>query len=672
MSPFLCSAIFLICIAFACPSARAMAKETDSSDDFFKGDCQIRLAPKFDHSVNPAEVVSELILLLSYDHPLVHNVIKRAKKVSEVDVMLHLLWGFQFPIYVNPDLKANDVQKLTVKNVLKESLEGNLLFPIRYINNCALYRASQDFKSKWGTSYHDVSELDRLLDEEMRNFILPRIVAYKQAADWETWKTLSLEHRQKVAGDFLSNLYETFRSLQQGAKAAPEVDARTAQQKIIYQMPKKSYPSDHTTTRMELPNNFDLILPSEMQQIQKVVKNFNVNGSPSFLMARDYLAQYLPLLLQRRQEAIHFQSKTAAHLPAVVQAPLPTRRWWWPFNSHPLPPTALSSSPNSFSNRMKKNENDRILEVMTTSTDPKYDDVRFPTFLTVNYTLDQLIHSLQDSIGPHQARIHEHAIHLAATKTPVAAPEEITEIAALESPISYDLIAIVSGLRTAKDLPSGKIEPRIQEIADPVTTNLQSVAKVRAYGSEIFLFLNLLTQNVSALKGKNYSNLITLLATFLTELSKQGVDTTAKKFHELSFALNSFETYEQATQLHTEQVKGETLSFIQKTRQYLQALNVYTKTLDDENLKLTALRKTEELQTVLLLTENHILATIDLRQQNQGLLYENSKQLQIHLATLTTRQALGSLSDEDVKSLTEALRHLLSALQATEPQAPQP
>lgn len=634
-----------------------MAKETDPSDDFFKGDCQIRLAPKIDHSVNPAEVTAELILLLSYDHPLVHNVIKRAKEVEEVEVVLHLLWGFRFPIYVNPSLDVSNVKKLTVTSVFEKSRDGDLLFPIRYINNCALYKASKD--PKWGTSYYDASALDELLDEEMGKFLLPRIVAYKEAADWETWKTLSLEHRKEVAGDFLRNLYETFSSLQQGAKAAPEVDARTAQQKIIYQMPPKSFPSDHMTTRMELPNNFDLILPSEMQQIQKVVKNFNVNGSPSFLMARDYLAQYLPLLLQRRQEAIQFPSKPKTALVPNVRTSLPAKKWWWPFarSTELYAPVGLPTL-----SRLGKLMEDLTRKVMEDATNPDFDSAYFPTYFNRNYFLDQLVQSLQDSTGPHQARLHNHALQITTTNKIVPPPEEITRIEATEIQAHYDIATIVRSLRTDKDLPAGKIEEQILKIPDPNTLGLQSVPLIRAYGTEIFYYLNLLTQNLSALKNKNYNILVEHLQKFSADLNEQGANSSTQKFTTLALLLTSFETYQHTTHVHAEQVEAETQSYIAKIDQYLVTIREHTMATQDPTLSAALLKKTEELQVVYLLAKSQILATVAIRKQNEELLYENLRQLQLTLATMVTQSVLSPLTDADILALQKSLQVLLTAL----------
>lgn len=593
-------------------------------------------------NLTPHEAVAELILLLSYNHPLVHHIANRAKSVDQLDAFLNLLWGFQYPLYVAENLHVEDARIL-----FENSVRGQIIFPLHTIKTQTLSYLKSNFSG--------ITDgfIDEQLSKDLSGYFTSRLKAYHYASSWDNWNKADDEFRYKEAKNFINSLWYQFQLIIE--KVEPTIDPRTARQKVNYQFKQK--PLIYHETRAMLPNKFDIILPAEFARLKTLIDfvGQELNG-PVHQLAVEYIAQYLPLLLEARRESIGLQIKSLSQLP-VAQSTVRSR--WSPMR------LLAAVQPSTWrDNKSWSSARNNLL----VGNNPE--DTPFPTYLNQNLTLEQIKQFLYENVGPKKVRLQQHAQHLTTIKTAVAPPEELQQVDATESSFVYDINSLIAGQPVKLELPAGQIEKKISEIPNPSTETLTTLSGVRKYGSEISFYLNLLSQNLSVLKSDGYKLVAQHIKTAQQKILDDGVRLDAKTLHQLGLALSSFEQREQIIQQHTEEIEKELTSFISKTEDYLSPLGSLIENATDQNIQLALLQKKEELQTILIIAKSQMLNTLELKKKNQHLLYASLRHVQILLISLSTKSVVSGLTEEDLTQLSEALGSMCSALQPAETQSP--
>ncbi len=587
--------------------------------------CQTKLV------TNPEEkneAIIEAILFLSYDHPLVHHIVKRAKSTYDIELFLNMLWGFQYPMYVEPgtELQYDPDDNISLAKT------GKIVFPLltvkKYFNDDKLGFNKSAYK------------------EDMSTILRARLDNYLAAASWEKWKTLSYDHRKKIAEHLLKNIYYMFRKISEGKQEHPELDPRINHQHVTYQIkPASSIGNRHPgDPDLQLPTGYDLFLPTELDKFLNIFGRIHIhNALLNPLVA--YLTEHLPLLIERRIEVLNLRKKLDADYKPNFLTIVPERKF-------------IKLGKRIWHSIAKPQVDTEYL------LEPVIDG---RSFISRHYSLDELKAAITESTGPTKFRIHQDVTLLRTQDNPLPQPEEMKLDAPTETPFTYDLQQFTSSPHITTELPAGKIHNRILTVPEPSTENLKTPAQVRNYGTEVFFYLNLLSQNLGALKGGNQQVLAKYLTTFLQDLEQQGIKMDSKKFHELRLHLTAFETNENSIHLHTEQIETEVDAFITKVDQHLNVLRTFSESIqENDEFKLAVTRKIEELQTVLVLSKAQIQPALKLRKENQELTYNNIKNLQMQLMSLTAKSVLAPYTAEDMASLAEALARVQSALQLKE------
>ncbi len=589
-------------------------------------------------NLTPHEAVAELILLLSYNHPLVNHIANRAKSVDQLDAFLNLLWGFQYPLYVAENFHVTDA-----RSIFENSARGQIIFPLHSIRTQTLSYIKSNFS---GTNHEFV---DEHLNKDLSNYFTSRVKAYQQASSWDKWNKADYEFRYKEAKNFMNSLWHEFQLILELVESA--TDPRTAKQKINYQFKQK--PTLFHETRALLPHKFDIILPAEFSRLKALIDfvGQELNG-PAHQLAVEYIAQYLPLLLEARREAIGLQIESNPQLPAV-------RSRWSPLRVLKL------VQPSTWRDNKSWNSARNTLLL-----GHKSDSMPFPTYLNQNLTLEQMKQSLHDNVGPRKVRLQQHAQHLTVVRTAVSPPEELLRVDATESAFVYDINNLIAGQSVKLELPAGQIEKQISEIPNPQVETLVTLSGARKYGNEISFYLNLLSQNLSVLKSDGHKILAQHIKVAQQKMLDEGVRLDAKILHQLGLVLSKFEQSEQIVQQHTEEIEKELTSFISKVEDYLNPLSPLIENATDQNLQFSLLQKKEELQTILIIAKSQMLNTLELKKKNQQLLYSSLRHVQILLISLSTKSVVSSLTSEDLTQLSEALGSMQGALQKPETQAP--
>ncbi len=604
-------------------------------DDFFlspPASCSDRLSPKKSTKEDRFAIIesqkraAEFVLFLSYDHPLFERWIERSKSAEDVEAILHLIWGYTAPIYVEPNLTLKRGIKFghampfipairsykSFNQAYKAYAEGRFQFPVDQLKLPVPQHVADTF---------DAQILSENFNHELHEF-------FTIASDWSKWRELSFEYRQKFVNQFMHSLKNSFSSTYSNPlllESTAEIDPRTGKKyEFLTSLQRDSRHTDYLRYTLTLKSGrpLDVFLPDEMEKFIRLVLSVTTPSTHTHKIVQTYLIDHFPLLMQRRMEATKAQDMVASARTSNIR--LAKKRVFEASNQIP-------NETDSYLNKVPLNELKSTLRALGTL------QARIRADMSLLTESPELLHPPSEM----KATADELALLVEAK------PYDLSKQLLLQSPEK-----IVNASESKRLQFDALLQPRIED--------LKSAADVQKYGQILFTYLNQLSVALGALNTERDQSLSLFLASQLDSMTADSLLEVTGQF------LTHYKVAQSNTLAQLLHIEDALQKFIVSVEDHLSLLKEYQQqnsASENMPLKLSVIEKIEDLQSILILAKSQMQTSIQLKHQNQSRLSKIVRDLLLQIATLNTQKSLKPLSAEDLRGFTESLRSLKNALE---------